>query len=387
LNIPIPAQQTIHRFSGSNGTWWGAGKLLEDDGEQGLLMCVIVPEGDLLGDLETLWFSILLITTGVLFIAFIRAMVLGRKYSKPLEFLVRSSQKISKGDFEADMDVQSDIYEVQELEKAHDYMRSGLKTLMKMENDIQIARDIQQKTFPRSLPGVHGYEIAAWNAPAEETGGDTYDVVGYSVDADTGEIRIREGQCDNALLLVSDATGHGIGPALSVTQVRAMMRMRVRINPDLPLLIMHINAQLHTDLPGGRFVSAWFGKIDAKTNHLHSFSAGQAPLFHYSAGTGSMKILGSDIFPLGIDDALPHTEINQIPMARGDIFAVLSDGILEAMGPDQALFGQDRVNETLTRHSHESPQALIRRIRTAVEAFTGNTAAGDDQTILIIKRN
>ena len=81
---------------------------------------------------------------------------------------------------------------------------------MRLERDLQIARQIQQGTFPDALPAIGGFDLVAWSEPADETGGDTYDVIGRSA--------------GSVLFLLADATGHGIGPALSVTQVRAMLR-------------------------------------------------------------------------------------------------------------------------------------------------------------------
>jgi phosphoserine phosphatase len=87
----------------------------------------------------------------------------------------------------------------------------------KLERDLELARLIQQGTFPRRLPRLAGFDVDAWSEPAEATGGDAVDVVPVGVEG-TG-----------ALLLLADATGHGIGPALAATQVRAMLRMAARL--------------------------------------------------------------------------------------------------------------------------------------------------------------
>jgi len=380
------SNQPILRFKNTGKTWWGSAKLMDPEWEKNLLMCVIVPESDLLGNLENTGYWIIIITSVVLFFGLIRAMILARKFSRPIEFLVASSQRISKGDFESDVKVESQFYELEELEKAHNHMRTGLKTLMKMETDIQIARDIQQKTFPRVFPEIKRYEMAGWNSPADQTGGDTFDVVGYTRDPVTGEITINEAEAENANLLLSDATGHGIGPALVATQLRAMLRMGIHINPNLKQLIHHINAQLYQDLPNGRFISAWFGKIEHNDNYIYSFSAGQAPLLHYIAQEDEVAVLPADTFPLGIQDTLGNLEIKKFQMHPGDVFAVMSDGIFEAANPENKFFGPDRVINILKNSSKGAPVDIINELRSKVEWFTGDVPAVDDRTILIVKR-
>ncbi len=380
------SNQPILRFKNKGETWWGSAKLMDPEWEEKLLMCVIVPESDLLGNLENTGYWIIIITCIVLFFGLFRAMLLARKFTRPIEFLVASSQRISKGDFKSDFKVESHIYELKELEKAHNRMRTGLKTLMKMETDIQIARDIQQKTFPRVFPEIKGYEMAGWNAPADQTGGDTFDVVGYTRDQVTGGIQINEDKAENINLLLSDATGHGIGPALVATQLRAMFRTGIHFDPNLEQLIHHINAQLYQDLPNGRFISAWFGKIEYNDNILSSFSAGQAPLLHYTAQNNEVTVLSADTFPLGIQDTLSDPEIKKFKMNPGDIFAVMSDGIFEAANPENKFFGQDRVVSILKNSSKGTPVDIINEIRAKVESFTGDVPAVDDRTILIVKR-
>lgn len=374
------------RFKSEKQIWWGASKRFSIADDQKLKMCVIVPESDLLGSLEETRTWILVITVGVLLIALMRAVAIANRYSRPIESLVTSSRRISKGDFESGKPIVSNIYEILKLSEAHEMMRNGLKTLMKLEGDIRVAQEIQQKTFPVSLPTIPGFEIAGWNMPADETGGDTYDVIGYEVDPETNDVHLFDDEAEKAILLLGDATGHGLGPALSVTQIRAMLRMGVHINPDIPLLLTHINEQLHADLPSGRFISAWLGQLDASTKMLNYFSAGQAPLLYLNAEKNTVDVRKADTYPLGISDSIDITHINRIEMSSGDIFAVISDGIFEAANSKNELFGTDRVNELLIREQEKTAKKIIDIIRNEVNQFTENAAAGDDQTVIIIKR-
>src|SRR5262249_9138909 len=133
--------------------------------------------------------------------------------------------------------------EIRRLADAHEAMRRALQTLFKMERDLQLARQIQRSTLPESMPALSGTEIDGWSEPAEATGGDAYDVIGL-----TGDHRVTADVAERAVLMLADASGHGFGPALSVTQVRAMLRMAVREGVDLAGIIPPMDAQLGHDL-------------------------------------------------------------------------------------------------------------------------------------------
>jgi phosphoserine phosphatase len=263
--------------------------------------------------------------------------------------------------------------------------RAARESLLRIERDLQVARRIQRSTFPRVLPALHGFEIDAWSEPAEETGGDTYDVIGFRGNGREGPVQFSTDDADRAILLLADATGHGIGPALSVTQVRAMLRMAVRMQTELSKIALHLNEQLCADLPGGRFVTAWLGELNAADNSLVSFSAGQAPILHYQAATDRHHILPADTMPLGIADSLDMALGEPIALSPGDIVAVISDGMLEAMDPSGEQFGPDRTVEVISAHRGQRPIRIRAALRRAVAAFTGGAPAADDRTAIIIK--
>ena len=374
------------RFLSNGQFWWGDAMSFSLAADQALSIAVVVPESDLLGTLHRTRLWIVLITLGVLAVAIIRAVILARRYSRPIEALVRESERISRGDLEPGVPVVSTVTEVHRLAQAHERMREALRTLLKLEGDLQIARQIQQSTLPGRLPVLSGFEMDAWSEAAEETGGDTYDVIGCQRTLDGGAMLLSSTHVERVVLLLADATGHGIGPALSVTQVRAMFRMAVRAGEDLAALIRHMNAQLCTDLHDGRFITAWLGELDATDGTLTSFSCGQAPLLYYDAVRNTCNILPADTVPLAVFDELEVTIAEPIRMRSGDVFVVLSDGIFEATDSEDRQFDLERVIEVITRHHHASATQILAVLREAVVAFTRGVAAADDRTAIVIKR-
>ena len=242
----------------------------------------------------------------------------------------------------------------------------------KLERDLQLARRIQQSTFPKRLPRLPGFEIAAWSEPAEETGGDAFDVIG-------------DDDADRVLLLLADATGHGVGPALAVTQLRAMLRMATRIGTDLPAIARHMNHQLCDDLPTGRFITAWMGELNVADRTLQSFSAGQGPLLRYDAARDAFEQLQGDTLPFGVVSELDITMPPPFRLCEGDIFAVVSDGIFEATDDRGQEFSAARTMEVIRACRDGSAQAILAGLKKAVAAFCGDVAAADDRTAIIIK--
>ncbi len=261
MELPVDDRQA-YRFVSDGRTWWAGAAPFTLGPDRSLLMAVAVPADDLLEHVERLRWTMIAITVLVLAGALWRAVVLAHRYSEPIEALVRQSDRISRGDLEPGPAIVSRVREVRRLARAQERMRLGLRSLVKLERDLQLARQIQERTFPDVIPELRGFQIDAWSEPAEETGGDTYDVV-------------KRG--DRVVLLLADATGHGIGPAISVTQVRAMLRMAVQLG------------------------------------------AGQAPIVRYDAAGGQCVALPADAVPLGVVADLPVEIAEPGELAVGDI--------------------------------------------------------------------
>lgn len=242
----------------------------------------------------------------------------------------------------------------------------------KVSQEIEVAREVQMGTLPKSAPDIAGYDLAGTFRPADQTGGDTYDFVPT---ADGG-----------VMVLMGDATGHGIGPALSATQVRAMLRVAQRLDAGLDDTFRHINDQLVVDLPDDRFVTAFLGHIDPATHVLRYHSGGQGPLLHFHAADGSCDTHVATTAPLG---AMPQAALGEprtVELAPGDVFALLSDGVYEYCDIDGREFGEQAVADLLRRH-HDEPMAELRdRVLRALADFGRGAPQLDDISIVLIRR-
>lgn len=237
-----------------------------------------------------------------------------------------------------------------------------------MTENLLLAQRIQQSTLPSELPRVPGVDLAAWSKPADETGGDTYDVF--------------ESAPGQLTLLLADATGHGVGAALSVTQLRAMLRIALRTETDLVQAAANINEQLAQDLPEGRFITAWIAHYDSETRTLSSLALGHGPVMIYRAKSGTVEHLESNSWPLGVMDELGTDRVVRVKLEPGDTVLCASDGITEAMNAHDEQWGNHRLEEVLeqTRGAH----AIATSIDSAVENYLAGKPAGDDRSVLVL---
>ena len=241
----------------------------------------------------------------------------------------------------------------------------------KMRQELEMARAVQMSTLPAVMPALPGYDLFGMSRPASLTGGDTFDLA----------------QLPQGLLVVlGDATGHGIAPALSVTQMHAMLRMAFRLGADLETAYMHVNNQLSATLADDRFITAFIGLLDGSTHRMRFHSGGQGPILHFQAATGACARYNPTSFPLA---AMPLTAMRPavaVDIMPGDILALLSDGVYEYHDGDNEQFGEERV-EAILRTRHMLPMAELSSVLLAgVEAFAHGAPQEDDITIVLVKR-
>jgi phosphoserine phosphatase len=242
----------------------------------------------------------------------------------------------------------------------------------KLDREISVARDVQMGTLPKKMPAVTGYDIAGTFTPTDQTGGDLYDFIPVTD--------------EQVFLLMGDATGHGIGPALSATQVRAMLRVALRLGADLVDAFTHINNQLVEDLPDDRFVTAFFGLLDASTHTVQFHSGGQGPIMHFHAADGQYDWYEPSTFPLGYMNQTDLKDALIIEMAPGDILGLISDGVYEYENPDGAQFGQTGLASIVDANSTGSMDELVQMIMQAAYDHGGPVPQADDITIVLIRR-
>ncbi len=243
----------------------------------------------------------------------------------------------------------------------------------RLAHDLAVAREIQSSLLPERAPVVEGYDLAGWNRPADETGGDCFDYAPLPGGA--------------VGLLVADATGHGIGPALIVAECRALIRALMTMTDDLSVIMSRVNERLMEDLSGGRFVTAFFGVLDPKRHVIEYVSAGHGPLLYLAAGSDLGVELPASTLPLAVLSDFAATPGPPLRMQPGDILVLATDGFIEWANVHGEQFGTERVFDVVRACREDSAQHLIERLHEAVVRFGGGTKQADDLTVIVVKRH
>ena len=253
----------------------------------------------------------------------------------------------------------------------HSYMTDELLANAVLSQEVAVARDIQMSTLPDTMPEVPGYDLHGHFQPTDHTGGDLYDLV------------VLNGRL---FMLLGDATGHGFGPALSATQMQAMLRVSFRHGSDLDHAYMHVNNQLAEDLPDDRFITAFMGFLDPATHVINYHSGGQGPILHFRAADKSCDWHQPTNFPVGIMEIDSRQESANLQLEPGDILALISDGIYEYNNTEGEQFGEDRVAGVFREH-HQLPMAeLTEQLIQAVREFAKTAPQEDDITLVLVRR-
>jgi phosphoserine phosphatase len=241
----------------------------------------------------------------------------------------------------------------------------------KMRQELELARSVQMSTLPSVMPSMPGYDCFGLSRPATQTGGDTFDLATIGA---------------GLLVVLADATGHGIAPALSVTQMHAMLRMALRLGADLATTFLQVNNLMGETLAEDRFITAFIGLLDPAGHTLRYISGGQGPILHYHAATRSCTTHGPTSFPLGAMPLATARPGSSLTLEPGDVLALLSDGVYEYENAEGEAFGEDRVGRIVAAGGTGSMQDLATTLLGELNAFAAGAPQEDDITIVLVGR-
>lgn len=241
----------------------------------------------------------------------------------------------------------------------------------RLESEMHLAADIQRQILPKGSPQVAGYEMCGWNRPARQVGGDYYDLFTLG----NGAIGV----------LVGDVSGKGMPAALLVSTLHSGLRLLLDQVGFGPTLLQRLNRHLLESSTPNKFVTLLLAELTAETGVLRYLNAGHNPGILLRRD-GRVEELVSSGVPLGL---LPvaHYEVQSYDIAPGELVCIYSDGITEAESMTDEEFGLERLVEVLVGHREEPLPAVQAAILEAVASFSKGRPQGDDQTLVLVRRN
>jgi predicted ester cyclase len=239
----------------------------------------------------------------------------------------------------------------------------------RIEQELQVARQIQQELLPEATPELDGWQIATYYGPAREVGGDFYDFLEFP-DGRLG-------------LVVGDATGHGMPAALVMATTRGMLRAVVQSLESPGEVLARVNEALVADVPPSTFVTCFYSILDPKSGHLVYANAGHdLPYLWHGGAAEELRARG---MPLGLMPGMTYEE-KEITLKRGEGILFYSDGLVEAHDPYYEMFGFPRLRALLADHGEE--RSLVDFLMEELSSFTGQSwEQEDDITLMTLQRS
>ena len=245
----------------------------------------------------------------------------------------------------------------------------GAARLEMQEQELERAREIQQSLLPKDIPQLPGFEIAAAWRPARIVGGDYFDVMRL------GENRLA--------ICIADVVGKGVSAALLMANVQATVRAFAHDSESPAGLCSRINSVLCGNIATEKFVTFFYGVLDAARRTLQYCDAGHPPPMLVSSD--SIRQLAVDGAVLGVFPTWKY-EDSTISLSPGDRLLLFTDGITEASGPDGREFGEDKIAALAKANRASSASELNSRVLTRASDFCGGQFQ-DDATLLVIAVN
>jgi phosphoserine phosphatase RsbU/P len=318
------------------------------------------------------------------FVALVVGLALARSITGSVHELFVGTVRVQHGDFSHRIDVKARD-QLGELADSFNTMTSRLTQLLaemaekkRLEEELRIARNIQMSLLPQGQVRMPGLIMTAHCSPAREVGGDYYDFLPL----DDKRIGI----------LIADVSGKGTSAALYMAELKGLMLSLSQIHRSPRELLLAADRIIAANLDSRSFITMTYAIVDLETRTITYARAGHTPVIYLPAreAVPRARVLttGGMVLGLKLDDGEKfRAALDEVtmPLETGDIFLLFTDGLSEAMSPDDELFGEGRLATIIEEHSDLPFEELRERILREVKAFVGERGPHDDITFILLK--
>jgi sigma-B regulation protein RsbU (phosphoserine phosphatase) len=324
---------------------------------------------------------LILLVVGVIFLfleiaALATGVVLTRTITRSVADLYEATLHVRRGDFSHRVRVkQRDQLGV--LGESFNEMTASVSELIeeqrqrqRLENEISIAREVQEQLFPRSIPSLEGLQLAAICRPARVVSGDYFDF-----------IRLGPSRVGIAL---ADISGKGIFAALLMASLQAALRSTAMIDGKAGTaeLVSRLNDHLFRNTSDDRYATFFYAVYDCEAKTLTYTNAGHvAPFF---VDEGGLRELDEGGTVVGLFEDSPFTQ-RTLHVTPGSVLVVFSDGLTEPENVYGEEFGTQRLKQEVLRQRHANPQRVAENLIAATEQWAGTPEQADDITVVVAR--
>jgi sigma-B regulation protein RsbU (phosphoserine phosphatase) len=241
-----------------------------------------------------------------------------------------------------------------------------LRRQAEIEQDLLLARDIQQGLLLEAVPRLPGWEVSAVSLPARDLGGDLYDFLALG---------------DNWQgIMIGDVSGKGLPAALRMAVARTVFRHEARRGEAPAPTLAAVNRGVLADIPQG-MITMLYAMLDTERGLLRMANAGHNYPLLLNGDIHEVELSG---LPLGVDVDSDYEEAHAV-LKPGDTVLLYTDGVIEATRPDDEMFGYERLEQVLREHEGLKPRALVAALLHELRAWSVEGQA-DDITMVIVRR-
>jgi serine phosphatase RsbU (regulator of sigma subunit) len=242
----------------------------------------------------------------------------------------------------------------------------------RIEQELRVARLIQQTLLPKRVPEIAGWDVAAFYRPAREVGGDFYDFLEF----EDGHLGI----------IVGDVTDKGVPAALVMATTRTMLRASAQRLDSPGAVLRQVNDVIVPDIPPNMFITCLYAILDPRSGRLRYANAGQdLPYQRHKGRPGDTTELRATGMPLGLMPGMSYEEKEAV-LETGDSILFYSDGLVEAHDPQREMFGFPRLQGFIGAHPGGAP--MIDFLLEELARFVGDGwEQEDDITLVTLERS
>ena len=244
----------------------------------------------------------------------------------------------------------------------------------RLEQELKIAKEVQQKLLPQEIPQIKGFDISAISFTANEVGGDYYDFISYDK--------------NNFGVVVADVSGKGTSAAFYMAEMKGIIKSLSSIYKAPKDLFSHANEILFEQLEKKAFITASLVSIDSKKKEVRYIRAGHCPLIYYSHEKNELDYKTPKGIGLGLCNQKlfdMNLEEEKFSLKSGDIVVIYSDGLDEARNIFDEEYGEAKIGQLVVKSKDQNADDIKHSILDDIVAFTGKAPMHDDMTLAVIK--